>query len=93
MTNTYVPNCRCKEIGTFWNISISIKDSSLDWFWKWKWYVNLILQKRKNRWKYGETHNLVINEWNPNEKENISTPPEYKQTQIEEEIRIEDIQF
>lgn len=65
---TYI-KATCKEFGQYWQINISFKIEDLQEFENEKWYINLVLQKRKEIWKYWETHNLILNDWKPKEKE------------------------
>lgn len=66
---TYVNGITAKAIdgkfGEFFNISINLE--KLKEFENEKWYVNLVMNKRKEVWKYGETHSFTINEWTPKE--------------------------
>ena len=44
----------------------------------------VVVSKRKEPWKYGETHSVVLNEW---------TPKQESQEKSDEDISIEDIPF
>lgn len=54
-----------------------------------KWWVNIIMNKRKDEGRYGETHSLTINDWKPTES-TVETP---KEKPAKEPIRLEDIPF
>jgi hypothetical protein len=32
-----------------------------------KWYINFVISKRKEIWKYWETHSAYIDDWKPQE--------------------------
>ncbi len=56
-----------------------------------KWYVNLNISERKEQWKYGETHTVTINTWQPEKKEESLIPRQsYKP---KETLTIQDIPF
>lgn len=67
---TYVNGITAKAItgqyGEFFNISVNLE--KLKEFQNEKWYVNLVMNKRKEVWNYGETHSFTLNEWTPDGK-------------------------
>lgn len=65
---TYI-NATCKEFWQYQNINISFKEEEIIKYTNEKWYINLVLQKRKTPWKFWETHNLILNEYKPWQKE------------------------
>lgn len=77
--STYIKS-KCREVWQYWNVLISFKIEDLEEVKNEKGYVNLILQKRKEKWKFWETHNLILNEYK-------------KETNEEEEINTDDVPF
>jgi len=51
--------------GEFFNISISLE--KLQQYANEKGYVNIVMSKRKDIGKYGETHSCTLNDWKPKE--------------------------
>jgi len=51
----------------FFNISLKVED--LAEHMNDKWYINITMSKRKEVWKYWDTHYLVLNEYKPQPKE------------------------
>lgn len=64
-----------KEFGKYGDIKISVLIDDLVKNANEKGYVNMILQKRKEVGKFGDTHSLVYDDWKPN-KESASTSPD-----------------
>ena len=60
--------CKSKtsQYWEFFNISINL--DKLEEHKNEKGYVNLVMSKRKEVWKYGETHSFKLNDWKPEEK-------------------------
>ena len=84
--------CKEKIFNNWWSvINISIKLEDLQNLRNDKGYINMTLCERKEVGKYGETHYLILNEYDIKEKEE---KPE-KTTKIIEidDISIEDIPF
>lgn len=65
---TYL-NWSIKEIEwKFWNfLKVSLKLEDLIKNKNDKWYINFVISKRKDIWKYGETHSAYIDDWKPTE--------------------------
>lgn len=86
MAKTYINGTSAKEItgqyGSFFNISMKLED--LKEYANEKGYVNLVMSKRKEPGKYGETHYFTLNEWKPEEK---------PKSNAQEDISVGDIPF
>lgn len=70
---TYVNGITAKAIeGRYWEFfNISINLDKLQEHKNQKWYVNLVMNKRKELWKFWETHSFTLNEWKPEPKEEL----------------------
>ena len=65
MDKTYI-NWICKEVqfNNWWSIiNISLKLEDLQNLANEKGYINMTLNKRKETWKYWETHFLTLNDY------------------------------
>jgi hypothetical protein len=65
---TYL-NWSIKEIEwKFWTfLKVSLKLEDLIKNKNDKWYINFVISKRKDIWKYWETHSAYIDDWKPTE--------------------------
>lgn len=60
---------RGKEFGNFGNIKIGLKITDLKP--NEKGYINLVIGKKKEPDQYGNTHNVWIDDWKPQPKEDL----------------------
>ena len=79
MTNkTFIEGSSCKAItgqyGEFFNMSFNLE--KLKQYANEKGYVNITMSKRKEVWKYGDTHSFTLNDWKPdNETSSVNSWP------------------
>lgn len=69
----YVNGITCKAVqGSYWEFfNISVNIEKLQELANEKGYVNLVMNKRKEVGKYGETHSFTLNEYKPPVKEDL----------------------
>lgn len=72
MEKKYINGVKVKEIeGKYWSFfSVSVNIETLQQYANEKGYVNMNFSKRKEPWKFGETHSVTLNEFKPKAKEN-----------------------
>lgn len=68
-------NSIIKEITTqYWSIiNVSMKLEDLEKIKNEKWYVNFVIAKKKDLWKYGETHYCYENDYMKNQEKKSLT--------------------
>ncbi|OQB09048.1 MAG: hypothetical protein BWY21_00953 [Parcubacteria group bacterium ADurb.Bin216] len=77
-----------KVVGSFGNIKIGIKPEELVKFANDKGYINIIVQKMKEKDRYGNEYTVFIDDWKPTGQTQGSTQSSGKQTQtaVEEDL-------
>ena len=40
-----------------------------------KWWINLVVKKRKEVGKYGETHSICVDTWKPEKQDQVAEAP------------------
>jgi len=95
MAKIYIDGASCKAIngqfGEFFNISFNIE--KLQQYANEKGYVNITMSKRREVGQYGDTHYFTLNEYNPENKQNLNQINNSSQNNSSDEISVEDVPF
>ncbi len=85
-----------KPLWEYWALKMSVHIDNLTEIANEKWYVNIILNPRKEVWQYWDTYSIVVDNWKPEQKENVSSGIKtgtYWKVKKQEEIDITSIPF